>query len=194
MILYLDTETTGLYPGQICQLSYLMQEKNKTVAKNYFFTVKDVSYGAFLVHGFSVEKLKELSNEKTFSDFINEIEKDFLSADLIVCHNVNFDFMFLRAEFDACNRDFVCKNEFCTMKKLTPVCKILRSNHKGYKYPKLVEACSFFEITDTEIKSDVKRFYGVELDYHDARFDTVALYLVANCGMEKGLEELKEFL
>ena len=36
MIIYFDTETTGLYPGQICQLSYVMQDEGKVVAKNFF--------------------------------------------------------------------------------------------------------------------------------------------------------------
>ncbi len=194
MLLYLDTETTGLHPGQICQLAYIMQDRNGARAKNFFFTVGEMTFGALAVHGFSIEKLKELSNEKTFGDYVDEIEQDFLSADVVVCHNVNFDFMFLREEFSRLGRDFVCKNEFCTMKSLTPVCKIFRSNHKGYKYPKLSEACEFFGISDIEIKKDVERFFGVGLDYHDARFDTVALYLVANFGLDKGLERLKEFL
>ena len=73
MILYLDTETTGLYPGEICQLSYIMQDKDGATAKNFFFAVKDVEYGAYLVHGFSVQILKELSGGKTFSDHADEI-------------------------------------------------------------------------------------------------------------------------
>lgn len=194
MILYLDTETTGLYPGQICQLSYIMQDKQKVQAKNYFFAVDNVEYGAYMVHGFSKEKLDKLSGGKSFFDHFCEIEKDILSAEVVVCHNVNFDFMFLRAEFERCGKDFLYKNDFCTMKKLTPVCKLSRSKNSGYKYPKLSEACAFFGITDTEIKSDVKRFFGEETDFHDARFDTTALYLIANYGMGNGMEELKNYL
>lgn len=185
MIIYLDTETTGLYPGQICQLSYIMQNKGQTTAKNFFFTVDEMSFGAFSVHGFSKEKLFELSNGKRFSNHIKEIKNDFEQADLIVAHNVNFDFMFLRSEFERCGLDFIYKKELCTMKELTPVCKLLKRSGSGYKYPKLVEACNFFGVTDTEIKEDVMRFFDVELDYHDARFDTVALFLVANRGIEK---------
>lgn len=194
MILYLDTETTGLYPGQICQLSYLMQEGEKVSAKNFFFSVDSVDYGAYMIHGFSKEKLENLSGGKKFIDYVSEIEKDFLKADVLVAHNASFDFMFLRKEFERVGMDFLYKNEFCTMKKLTPVCKFMRTNNAGYKYPKLSEACEFFGITDTEIKSDVKRFFNAKIDFHDARFDTTALYLLANYGMEKGLEELKEYL
>ena len=84
MILYLDTETTGLRPGQICQISYIMQTKNSVVAKNMFFTVDSVEYGAYSVHGFSVEKLKELSKGKRFEDCVLEIKEDLLK-ELLYC-------------------------------------------------------------------------------------------------------------
>ena len=180
MILYLDTETSGLRPGQVCQLSYIMQDKEKVLGKNFFFKVNFVEYGAFSVHGFSVQKLEELSNGKTFLDHIDEIEKDFLLADVIVAHNVSFDAMFLREEFLRCGRIYSPKNEYCTMKKLTPVCKLRRSSSAGYKYPKLSEACAFFGITDREIKLDVKQIFNSDVGFHDARFDTTALYALVN--------------
>ena len=76
MILYLDTETTGLYPGNICQLSYAMQDKSGVRAKNMFFSVDKVDYGAYLVHGFSVAKLKTLSKGLRFADRFDEINAD----------------------------------------------------------------------------------------------------------------------
>lgn len=194
MILYLDTETTGLHPGQICQLSYLMQDKKEVCARNFFFSVDDMEYGAYTVHGFSKEKLAELSGGKRFSDRIDEIENDILSADVVVCHNVSFDFMFLSAEFERLNKVFTTEREFCTMKKLTPVCKLTKVGRAGYKYPKLSEACEFFGITDDEIKSYVDSFFGERVNFHDARFDTTALYRIANVGMKRELEELKEYL
>lgn len=195
MILYFDTETTGLYPGQIVQLSYVMQIGEEEVSKNFFFSVDHVDLGAFLVHGFSVEKLKKLSNGKKFLDYVEEIEKDFISADLIVSHNTAFDFMFMREEFARLGKVFRVKNEFCSMKNLTPVCKLKRSNG-AYKYPKLQEVCEHFGITDTEIKKSAKLLFGTEADFHDARFDTTAVYLVCNCAFnsESCFGELKRYL
>ena len=195
MILYFDTETTGLRPGQIAQLSYVMQTKDGEIAKNFFFTVDSMDYGAFMVHGFSVEKLQRLSGGKRFSDHINEIEKDFNSADLIVCHNTAFDFMFMRAEFSRLNKIFYVKKEFCTMKGLTPVCKLLRSSG-AYKYPKLSEACAYFKVNNCEIQSVSKQFFGEVADFHDARFDTTALYLIANFAMERedSIKEITDYL
>ena len=82
------------------------------------------------------------------------------------------------------------------MKKLTPIIKLPRSSGVGYKYPKLSEMCKYFEIFDDEILSKTKTIFGESAGYHDARFDTTALYLAMQKGMEyeKQLEFLKEFI
>lgn len=180
MILYLDTETTGLYPGQVCQLSYIMQTKDCVQAKNFFFTVDFVEYGAFSVHGFSVDKLRVLSNGKVFGDHVDEIEKDFINADLVVAHNFSFDYMFLSTEFQRLYKSLPVKESFCSMKAMTPVCKILRSNGKAYKYPKLAELCQFLNISDREIFKESEKLFGQGAGYHDSRFDTTAVYLCMN--------------
>lgn len=196
MILYFDTETSGIRPGQICQLSYIMQDSDKSIAKNYFFTVDSVDYSAYMVHGFSVEKLYILSGGKRFSHFIEEICADFEKADLVVAHNTSFDFMFMRAEFERLNKIFYVKDEFCSMKSMTPICKLQRSKGMGYKYPKLSELCSYFGITDREIAITSQKLFGASASFHDARFDTAAVYLAVNYGMEQEpiMEDLKNKL
>ena len=183
MVLYLDTETTGYYPGEICQLSYVMQDRIGTTAKNFFFAVKKVEYGAYLVHGFSKENLYELSGGKTFSDKVEEIAADFAAADLIVTHNVAFDFMFLRREFERAGIDFAVKDSFCTMKSTVGLCKLAR-NGGGYKYPKLSELCDRLGIGETAISVATTELFGESKKYHDARFDTAAVYLIANVGRD----------
>lgn len=194
MILFFDTETTGLKPGKICQLSYLMQSDKGTLAKNFFFSVPFVEYSAYMVHGFSVDKLKVLSGGKVFSESIEEIQNDFYSADLIIAHNVDFDLSFLNREFSLVGKTFTYKKSFCSMKETTEICQIPRKNGCGYKYPKLMELCSYFGVSDVEILKDVNRLFGVNGGYHDARFDTTALYLAVNKGMEDKLLFLKNFL
>ena len=112
MIIF-DTETTSLdfTTGNICQLSYIKvsnyEEPFKIqCAKNFFFTVDYVEEGAQRVHGFSVDKLRELSGCKRFKDFADEIYNDFVCQDLLCGHNVSFDINFLIEEFfNECNRD-----------------------------------------------------------------------------------------
>ncbi len=195
MILYFDTETSGLKPGQICQLSYIMQTEKGFFSKNFFFTVDFVEMSAQLVHGFSVSKLKELSKGKRFKDFFDEIKSDFESADLIVAHNTAFDFSFMRKEYERLNEIFYIKNEFCSMKKSTPICKLLRKSGTGYKYPKLSELCEFLSINNAEILSFSRKAFDSECGFHDARFDTSAVCLAVNKMMKNGFfNELEEFL
>lgn len=195
MILFFDTETTGLYPGEICQLSYIMQDKDGAKAKNFFFSVKNVEYGAYLVHGFSVGALKKLSGGKVFSDDIDEIEQDFLAAKTVIAHNISFDFSFLREEFARLNRTFTYADGFCSMKNTVGICKIPRRGG-GYKYPRLSELTERFYITDTEIRKATEKFFGDAGGFHDARFDTAAVYLAVNCAMEEetSMKRLKELL
>ncbi len=196
MVIYFDTETSGLNPGQICQLSYVMQTKEKVLAKNFFFSVDSVEYGAYCVHGFSVEKLKILSNGKRFSDCFNEIYLDFNNADMLISHNTAFDFMFMRKEYERLNKVFEIKNSFCTMKKTTPILKLPRSSGAGYKYPKLNELASYYGITDGQILIESKKLFSANAGYHDARFDTTAVYLAVNKSFwtDNAMGCVKEFL
>ena len=186
MILFFDTETTGLFPGRIIQLSYIMTDGETTIAKNFFFGVSYIEPSATKVHGFTVEKIQELSGGKTFSCDIDEIYDDFLSADLIIAHNVKFDIGFLIAEFNYQDRIFRYKESFDTMKAFTPIMKMERSNHKGYKYPKLGEMCEFLDIYPYDItRKSIELFNAADVSGHDARYDTTALYLSFFEGVKK---------
>ena len=192
MILFFDTETTGLFPGRIIQLSYIMTDGEITIAKNFFFGVSYIEPSATGVHGFTVEKIQELSGGKTFSCDIDEIYDDFLSADLIIAHNVKFDIGFLIAEFNYQDRIFRYNESFDTMKAFTPIMKMERSNHKGYKYPKLGEMCEFLDIYPYDItRKSIELFNAADVSGHDARYDTIALYLCFNEGVKK-FDNLKE--
>lgn len=195
MVIFLDTETSGLKPGYICQLSYVIACGRNLYAKNFFFSVPYVEPSAQMVHGFSVEKLRALSNGKRFCDQIEEIEGDFNSADLIVAHNTSFDFSFLRTEFERCDKVFYPKAEFCTMKKSVPICKLKRTNSAGYKYPKLNELSDFFGVTNTDIRFSMQDLFNDVSGFHDARFDTTAMFLCVIEGISKGyFSEIKEKL
>lgn len=188
MIIYFDTETTGLRPGNICQLSYIMQDKIGARGKNFFFQVDYMPKEVEAIHGLSVEKLKVLSGGKTIKDCILEIEKDFASASLICAHNVQFDLMFLMAEFENCGRHFRYNESFCSMKRFTPICKLLRSKGEGYKYPRLNELCAFLGIGEEDIDKASNSLFDGSTGFHDARFDTVAVYLAINKVINRGAD------
>lgn len=188
-MIFFDTETTGLRPGSICQLSYILIDTSlkptKTTGKNIFFTVEYVEPSAEKVHGFSVEKLYKLSNGKYFEDCLEEFLVDFQTADVIIGHNVNFDIKFLTSELEGCGEDFNCKHIFCTMNYYKNICNFKNSNN-DIKAPKLEEAIKFLNIENSRIDILSKKLFDDTGSFHDARFDTTATYLLVTEGIKRG--------
>ncbi len=188
-MIFFDTETTGLKPGSICQLSYIIVDTSikptQTIGKNIFFTVEYVEPSAEKVHGFSVEALYELSNGLYFEDRLEEFLLDFQTADIFIGHNVNFDLKFLTWELEGCGENFNPIHTFCTMNYYQNICK-LSSSRGDYKMPKLNEAISFLGITESHINTVSKKYFTETGNFHDARFDTTATYLLVTEGIKKG--------
>lgn len=195
-MIFFDTETTGLKPGHICQLSYILVDTNikpnKTVGKNIFFTVDYVEPSAEDVHGFSVEILHELSRGKTFKDSLESFAEDFKAADIFIGHNVNFDIKFLTYELNSCNENFNPDHIFCTMNYYKNICKIVNYNG-NYKNPRLEEVVKFLNITSSQINSLSQKLFQGNGNFHDARFDTTATYLIVTQGIKKGYIPPKYF-
>ena len=174
-LLFLDTETTDKSPGQICQLTYIIYDtdlpkENRVSAKNFFFSVDFVSDTAYNVHGFDVNTLKSLSGNLTFKDLYKLFKKDLTENDFILIS-------FLRREFDRINVEFKPKNLFCSMNYFKNILK-LKSSIGTIKSPKLSELLEHLKITEENIlNSTNKLFNSDETYFHDARFDTTALYL-----------------
>lgn len=189
-LLFFDTETTNIKPGSICQLSYIIVDSTSkpqtTAGKNFFFTVDEMDPSAEKVHGFSLEKLYDLSNGLYFEDLIEEFYGDFIEADFIIGHNVNFDIKFLKHELIGLGEDWNPKDTFCTMNYYKDICKFLKPNGE-YKNPKLEELIKFLNIEKNKITETANNLFEGSGNYHDARFDTAATYLSVIEGIKKGL-------
>lgn len=195
-LLIFDTETTSVKPGHICQLSYILIDASTkpqtTTGKNFFFTVDEMDEGAEAIHGFSLEKLYELSNGQEFLDFVTEFMPDFFNADFIIGHNVQFDIKFLKHELQqlweagVIDTTWEPKNTFCTMAYYKNICNILNPNG-NVKNPKLSEVIDYLGITEAQIASKADELFEGSGNYHDARFDTAATYLTVIQGMKKRL-------
>ncbi|OPJ60383.1 3'-5' exonuclease [Clostridium oryzae] len=188
-MIFFDTETTGIRPGSICQLSYIIVDRengrNSVQAKNMFFTVEYIEPSAAEVNGFSEEMLYELSEGKYFEDRMEEIHEDFNNADFLIGHNVKFDINFLTHELEGCGEELNIKQIFCTMMYYKNICKIV--NGRGeIKNPKLEEVVKFLAIDEKHIIDSSNKFFGESGNYHDARFDTAATYLIVTEGIKKG--------
>lgn len=188
-MIFFDTETTGLKPGSICQLSYIMvdtsEKPTKTIGKNVFFTVEYIEPSAQEIHGFSVEDLYELSNGQYFEDRLEEFLMDFQTADVLIGHNINFDLKFLKYELEGCGEELNPKHIFCTMNYYKNICNIKNSRGEC-KAPKLQEAARFLNITENHIDTLCKKYFQEAGNFHDARFDTTATYMLVTEGIRKG--------
>ncbi len=176
MIIYFDTETSGLAPGQICQLSYIMQDKEGITSRNFFYSVDYVEPGASMVNRLTVPLLEELSGGAVFGDNAALVADDFAAADLVIAHNITFDRMFMTKELTRAGYAYTPGSELCSMRFFTnKLC--LPGRFRGYKNPSLAELAAFFNVTDSEADDAASEYFGGSDGAHDARHDTAKMFL-----------------
>lgn len=109
----LDTETTGLDPQTGHKLIEIgcVEIINKVRTGKFFHTylnpLRDVSEGAFKVHGISSDFLRD---KKLFSEIASEMQ-DFISGSPLVIHNARFDIGFINYELNLIGIDKVNSNK-----------------------------------------------------------------------------------
>ena len=187
-VLYFDTETTGLhpdgidvdgvcYPGQVCQLAYLLCEGDSVTPYNYYFSVQYIEPAASAITGLTVPGVYRLSGGRVFADDAPTIARHFAWADVVVAHNLYFDQRFMANEFLRVGMPFdLADRGFCSMRALTPVL-CLPGTRSRYKWPSLAELAAYFGVQDADVQLQMQKFYGRQCQAHDARFDTVKMYL-----------------
>ncbi|MCL2060582.1 MAG: 3'-5' exonuclease [Oscillospiraceae bacterium] len=175
-----DTETTGLKPGNICQLAYILIDGDGgLLGTNLFFTVDYVEPGAENVHGFSVSMLAGLSGGRRFADHASKIADDFSSCPQWVAHNFSFDNSFLAAEYRRQGMFIKPETSFCTMRHYAPIMKLpsRKTGWRGaqpYKYPNLSELMAFVGVSEDEAMECVRNAFPateIEPGGHDAPGD-----------------------
>ena len=133
----------------------------------------------------------ELSGGRVFADDVDEINSDFAEADLVVAHNLSFDEKFMKVEMARCGYRFdLSQKGWCTMRRFTPILR-LPGTRNLYKYPSLSELAAYWGIDDAIVRVNMQSLYHVDRDAHDARHDTVKMYLAVQRAIPK-VEGLKE--
>jgi len=110
--IFLDTETTGLSPNdrhKIVEIACI--ETNDLIStKNIFHKIinpqRDVPDGAYKVHGFSTDFLKD---KETFDEVAQEF-LDFIKDKKIIIHNASFDLGFLNYELKLIRKNEIKKD------------------------------------------------------------------------------------
>lgn len=151
MTLIFDTETSGFSESRLLQLGVLLVDGDYNVQMQASLLVRPdgwrVEEGAEKVHGISQEKAEKLGLpvDVVLSIYCGLVAK----ADVLVGHNLDFDMGVLTGELNRTNWPLFFKKQECTMKMMTPVCKIpptekmVKAGRTGWKSPKLIEAYRF---------------------------------------------------
>lgn len=156
MILFFDTETTGLPnlklppsdPSQprIVQIAALLTTDNGEEVGSFNVIVDPkilIPDQATKVHGITNSMVKEQGIDADAAmDIFDAMAR---KASLYVGHNISFDAFIVNCVYAAVGYDFISlENIFCTMKEMTPICRF-PSKFRGstFKWPKLSEAYEF---------------------------------------------------
>ena len=110
--IFLDTETTGLSPNdrhKIVEIACI-ETNDFTPTKRIFHRIinpqRDVPDGAYKVHGFSTEFLKD---KETFAKVADEF-LNFIKDKKIIIHNASFDLGFLNHELKLIRKNEIKKD------------------------------------------------------------------------------------
>ena len=164
-----DTETNGLANCSLLSISYIITIKEKIIDKQtkYYFPKERYNHYATDVNGLTQDIVTQHRKNCDYPIYFEDdhswlvgVMEEF-NVDNIVAHNISFDKKFLPIDIinQINNRKI---STFCTMKNNSEFVGIRRG--KGFKTPKLVEAC---------------RAYSIEFDEseaHSSYYDTLKTY------------------
>lgn len=148
LVTYLDFETNGLKDCDV--LSMGLRHSNGEVINRFYFPQGEYNEKAIAINGLTEERIIEFRGDATYPRHFKDDEDVigmFEQTDILVAHNIGFDYTFLPERVWAMPLKL-----FCTMK----------GNTKYFeKNPKLIEAAKFYEI---EVNED---------DLHGAAYDVL---------------------
>lgn len=154
MLLFLDTETTGLprsggsafekWP-RVVQLAWAVYDRdgNRDSANSHIIYPADftIPHDASAIHGITTERAK--AEGISLYKVLPALNRDIDRASAIIAHNTDFDLPIVHTEFLRCRiaTNLPEKYQFCTMKspKIVQCCKLPKSSGFGYKWPTLTE-------------------------------------------------------
>lgn len=156
-----DVETTGkmdfklpadhVSQPHIAEIAMIMADDNLEVESTYTRLIKPEGWvleaEAAELNGLTMERLERegVPISEALKTYAGAISENRIS----VAHNHQFDGKCMRAAFRRKGMPDLFEEtlNICTMRALTDVCQIPYANgRKGFKFPKLSEACEFFGI------------------------------------------------
>jgi len=163
MILFFDTETTGLpnwknpevNTPRMVQLGLILTEDDGRIRRTLGVIFKSEDYSipkeVSDIHGIT-DDIANTYGVRRSDEFFWQLSDLFHNADTIVAHNYSFDKIIINGEFVRAGLGVINDNKsFCTKENSIDVCKIPfassftygRKDIKKYKWPKLSEVYKF---------------------------------------------------
>ncbi len=151
MYLVWDSETGGFAENRLLQLGMILVDENHKAIMEANLLIKPAGWtiepGAEAVHGISQGYAEKhgIEVERALMLWVEMTRR----ADVLVCHNVEFDRKVVEGELDRIKWPRVKNGWYCTMEGLKGVCRIpasekqRRAGFGEWKRPKLVEAYGF---------------------------------------------------
>jgi DNA polymerase-3 subunit alpha/DNA polymerase-3 subunit epsilon len=146
MILFLDTETTGINKAidRIVQIAWIVADYEGEISHEKNFIIKPDGFyipkQSTAIHGITNDIAEKTGD--SLEDVLDELITDAEEAEILVAHNAAFDIGFLKGEFANLGIDFPFDELkiICTMMSSTNYCRLQKLNGMpGYKRPKLEE-------------------------------------------------------
>ena len=165
----IDTETSGLFDfskpadadGQprLAHLHMIKIDDDGEGVRVVDLFVKpdgwEISEAVSAINGLTTEKLAEIG--VPISEAIDAYAKAIDEGHIVVAFNAQYDTKVMRGEMRRAEVDdrFDRTPNICIMRALTNICQIQKKTGKGWKFPKLSEACAHFGIeNDAEHSAD----------------------------------------
>lgn len=181
--IYFDTETSGFKPGQIGQLSMIIEENGSFKGINYFFEIDYIHPDAEALLGRGLDFYREQSQGIRFKDKADEI-KNILCDSYYVAHNLKFDENFISTELWRCGIAIKPLGRLDTMEHYRDILNI-PGKYGRVKNPNLGELVSYLDLDKEKVKTYAIKLFGSEdIDFHDARFDSTVVCIASHVAKE----------
>lgn len=175
-LIFLDTEYSSV-SLELAQLSYILQQGERVVCKNFYFRVSCMDEGSSRVNGLTTQWLEE--NGMACESAREEVLADFSGATLIA-HNLNADKRVLEKAFGPLQNTF----GMCTMYRFAKVLKL--PGGRPYKMPALRELMAHYAVTEEDVTRLAQSDFSCDAAHHDAHWDAEAVRLCVLRAMELG--------
>lgn len=150
--LILDTETTGLHRGEICQIA-IIDDAGKLLMHEYVKPVNGIPDDAMRIHGITNQMVADAPGWAQIAPKVREI----VTGRDVVIYNAVYDRKMMHQSAEACGIEKVdwkeLANFWCAMEAYAEWYGDWNDYFKNYRYQKLTDAAQRFGVNTLEAHS-----------------------------------------